>query len=185
MNLPLSLAAAFLTGVAYAFAGRDTLEEGVFAGKWMLALSVFHSAAYTPLFLYLTIFYPDWSVMYLFSPPAILEERGLNWLFSLSGLAVSFAAAFIGFAYGRARVLEGGAGRAVAFSAALSAAAVLPELVFHWRWLNVGSMLQFREGSARMLVLSAPGIASAAFPVLAVTGIAFWKRMFARRWGHA
>lgn len=183
MNLPLSFAASLLTGVAYAMAGRALADPDVFVDRWFLALIVFQSVVFTPLFLYWTVFYPDWAVMYLFEPVRPVEEIGLGWMFSAVGMLLCFAMAVFGYAYGRKRVLQGSGAGAVVAAVALASAVLALNFVFHRRFLHVGQMSQFRDGSARLIFASIPGLTMAVYAALIPLGITFWKRMYSRKWG--
>jgi hypothetical protein len=185
LNLPLAYAACFLTGVAYAMAGRDLTDPDVFVDRWFLALVIFQSVVFTPFFLYWTVFYPDWSVMYLFEPVRPVEEIGLGWLFSAVGMILGFALAILGYAYGRKSLLHGIGPHAVVVSAAFTTVLLVLNFVFYRRFIYAGSMTQFRDGSARLIFTSIPGLTLAVYIALLPLGIAFWKKMYSRKWGGA
>ncbi|MFA6033951.1 MAG: hypothetical protein WC889_13715, partial [Myxococcota bacterium] len=143
MNLFVGILTSSANGILYAFAGESRMEPDEFAGRWFLALIVYHSIVFTPLLLLSVVFHPDWSVMYLFRPVQLFSVAENDWMFSAVVVASSFCAAIGGYAGARSLILNRHR-RDIAL-VAMYAAYVLPVVmaaVFYRRFLLVGGMDQ-------------------------------------------
>ncbi|MBI5528614.1 MAG: hypothetical protein HY897_19975 [Deltaproteobacteria bacterium] len=184
MNVYFALASSFAAGCLYALAGADKVRTGDLVGRWFLATVVYHSVIFVPVFLYATVFYPDWSVMYFFQPlrtPPV-SERG--WLFSAAALVLTFATMLAGFLYGRKRSIEGKGASAATIVTFIYAISFAVMAVLFRRTLFAGTLEQYGGVGAKFIFARPLGWAMCFYLISIPAGIAFWKKVFSRKPSH-
>ena len=177
MNLLISLAACFMTGIWYGVETCRGSQAEEFINKWLAALVIFQSIVFSPLFLCSVVFYPDWSVFYLFEPVKGLSLLGLEWVFSALMLTLMFFASIAGYYYARKRIQSG-----LLFSARLLTGVVFLAIfvlliISYKRFFLVGEMIQFRSGNTNFLFFRFPGIAIILYLISIPAGLIFWRWM--------
>jgi hypothetical protein len=184
MNVYFALASSFAAGCLYALAGAEKVRTGDLVGRWFLAAMVYHSVVFVPAFLYATVFYPDWSVMYFFQPLRMpfLQERG--WVFSAAVLPITFAAVLAGFLYGRKRSIEGKGASAATIVTFVYAISLAVMAVLFRRTLFAGTLEQYGGVGAKLIFARPLGWVMCFYLVSIPAGIAFWKSVFSRKPSH-
>jgi len=177
MNLLISAAACFITGVWYGVETCRTPQAEEFINKWLAALVIYQSVVFSPLFLCSVVFYPDWSIFYLFEPVKGLSLLGLEWVFSAALLAVMFSSSIAGYCYSRKRIMSGFPFSAKLLTSAVSIAIFAFLIISYKRFFLVGEMLQFKSGSTSFLFFRFPGIAVIAYLISIPAGLNFWRWM--------
>jgi hypothetical protein len=184
LNVPFSTALCLAVGLVYSMAGRSAFSKEEMLGRWLVALVVFQTLIFTPIFLYAVIFYPDWSVLYLFRPLQWLEPFGLEWVFGLACLALAYAASIAGYILGRHQVLVGKPDSPPVLVFVLCFLTIVSGIVLNNRLIHAGTLPEYRAGAAKLVFTRVLGSASLAYVISVPLGIYGWKKLFSRKPSH-
>ena len=184
MNVPFSLALCFAVGLLYSMAGKSSIGQDEIVGRWFVALVVYQTLVFTPIFLYSIIFYPDWSVLYLFMPTRLLEPLGLEWLFGIFCLALTYVFAIAGYLLGRHQVLAGRSDSPPVLIGVICFLIVVSGIVLNKRVIHSGTLFEYRAGAAKLVFTRVIGYASLAYVLSIPLGLYGWKRLFSRKPSH-